>query len=327
MNIKSYEYILAIGEAQSLSAAASKLNISQPTLSSFLTKQEEELGCQLFLRQNKQMIPTEAGIICIHAAKKIVAIRNKTFQSIASVTSPNTESFTIGITPQRGSQIFSILYSEFLQKSPNTAILTKEGYMHTLVSDMKKGQLDLVLGSSSDSAPRDHSFLTIKKEEILLAVPREHPLAAYANPSSEGSRAQMDIRACDNLPFILGGSETTLREITDHHLSNAGLYPTILHETNNIMLIDQMLQTGIAVGFLPSPYAKAGTSLAYFSLCPRLFMNIGLAYNTSHALTLPERYFIYLLIQNYQKDFDPEFAVENISPLGQQILREFGKEQ
>ena len=326
MNIRPFEYILAIGDSKSLSSAAEKLNISQPSLSSFLRKQEEELGLKLFLRQNKQMIPTEAGLIYIHAAKKITAIRDKTVQSISAVTTPNTDNFSIGITPQRGSRLFSLLYSQFTRKFPYTAVHTKEGYMNSNLSDLKKGQLDLVLGSCADPAPREYSFLTIKKEEILLAVPREHPLATQANSVPGAPRSQIDIGTCQNLPFIMGGPETTLREITDHHLSSAGIYPTILHESNNIMLIDQMLQTGIAVGFLPSPYAIAGGPLVYFSLSPRLFMNIGLAFRNDCELSAPERYFIFLLICNYKKEFDPEFSMSNVSPLGHQIYAEFEKE-
>lgn len=327
MNIRPFEYIQAIGESKSLSGAAVKLNISQPSLSSFLSKQEEELGLKLFHRQNKRMVPTEAGLIYIHAAKKIVAIRDKTVHSISFVANPNTENFSLGITPQRGSRLFSILFSDFTQKFPYTAVQTKEGYMHTLLSDMKRGQLDLVLGSCSDSSPKEYSFLTIKKEEILLAVPCEHPLAALADCPAGTQRPQIDIRLCQDLPFIMGGPETTLREITNYHLSSAGICPTILHESNNIMLIDQMLQTGIAVGFLPSPYATPRGSLVYFSLLPRLFMNIGLSFKTDHVLSAPERYFIYLLICNYKKEYDPEFSLPNVSPLGHQIIEEFEKEQ
>lgn len=51
MNYQSARIFLAIAEHQSLSAAADELYLSQPSVSSYLGRLEEELGVRLFLRQ------------------------------------------------------------------------------------------------------------------------------------------------------------------------------------------------------------------------------------------------------------------------------------
>ena len=50
MDTRYLEYILTLAETGNMTRAASKLYISQPTLSQFLSKQEQELGTPLFLR-------------------------------------------------------------------------------------------------------------------------------------------------------------------------------------------------------------------------------------------------------------------------------------
>ena len=57
MDIKKLCYILEIARQQNLSKAAKNLGVSQPALSKYLTRLEEELGTPLFLSRNRQLIP------------------------------------------------------------------------------------------------------------------------------------------------------------------------------------------------------------------------------------------------------------------------------
>lgn len=58
---KRYELFLQIAEYENISKAAEELHISQPPLSRQLRKLEEELGVELFTRDNGRLQLTEAG--------------------------------------------------------------------------------------------------------------------------------------------------------------------------------------------------------------------------------------------------------------------------
>lgn len=60
---------LAVAETGSLSAAARKLNLSQPTLGRHMAEFEAALGTPLFTRQPKGLAPTEAALALIPAAR------------------------------------------------------------------------------------------------------------------------------------------------------------------------------------------------------------------------------------------------------------------
>lgn len=51
MNLRHFAYFLVIAEECSISRAAERLYVSQPSLSHFLSKLENEVGAQLFLRK------------------------------------------------------------------------------------------------------------------------------------------------------------------------------------------------------------------------------------------------------------------------------------
>ncbi|XBX17400.1 LysR family transcriptional regulator [Enterocloster clostridioformis] len=61
MDVRDYEYIVAIADQGSVTRAAEQLFITQPALTKFLQGIEKELGHALFVRKGKQFILTEAG--------------------------------------------------------------------------------------------------------------------------------------------------------------------------------------------------------------------------------------------------------------------------
>jgi len=71
MELKKIQYFLSIVEEGSLSKAAQSLYLTQPTLSRFLARLEEEAGVQLFRRNKDSSLElTEAGEAYLNAAKK-----------------------------------------------------------------------------------------------------------------------------------------------------------------------------------------------------------------------------------------------------------------
>ena len=61
MDFRDYTYVQGIAQWGNISKAAEALYISQPSLSKFLQKLEDQVGTPLFKRVNKRMIPTYAG--------------------------------------------------------------------------------------------------------------------------------------------------------------------------------------------------------------------------------------------------------------------------
>ena len=61
MDIRVLRYFLAAAEQQSISGAAQKLHVTQPTLSRQFMELEEELGHTLFVRSNRKLRLTSKG--------------------------------------------------------------------------------------------------------------------------------------------------------------------------------------------------------------------------------------------------------------------------
>ncbi|MCT4657370.1 MAG: LysR family transcriptional regulator [Cohaesibacter sp.] len=72
MDIKQLTHFLAASESGSFTRGAALANISQPALSASIAKLEAELGCQLFVRNKRNVALTPEGRRLKHSAEKIV---------------------------------------------------------------------------------------------------------------------------------------------------------------------------------------------------------------------------------------------------------------
>ena len=73
MTILQLKYVIALANASSMREAASRLYISQPALSSTIRELEEEINVQIFERNNRGVVITEAGRDFLAYAKQAVS--------------------------------------------------------------------------------------------------------------------------------------------------------------------------------------------------------------------------------------------------------------
>ncbi|MCI8949224.1 MAG: LysR family transcriptional regulator [Lachnospiraceae bacterium] len=320
MNRRPYEYLITIAEKGSLSKAAQALGISQPTLSNFLSGTERQLGHTLFDRSGKILIPTEAGLIYLETCRRILDVMSQTYHAITSLHNQYTESFRVGVTPFRGSQVFSEVFPEFYQKFPDVRIELAEGYMETMRNGLDSGSLSMALGTILSSDMVLYEFSSQSKEELLLCVPSYHPLAEFGSDTGP-FYPSIDIRSFSDTPFVMWGSQTTNSRMIKNLFHHSGFTPTIVYESNNALLLNSMLQTGIGVGFLPASFCLPKQNRVYFSTTPPLCSLAGVFYRKGYQLSTAQRYFVYLITRLQGKN--NLNGKTYLNTLAKQIVNEF----
>ncbi len=294
MDIKDMLYISEIAKAGYLSAAAKELRISQPTLSVFLARLEESLGTELFYRDKKQLIPTPAGRIYLDAARKILQIHDQTYLAIHRLRHAEQQVLRIGATPLRGASLFASIYPALSRRYPEVRLELREAYTRELLSDVLKGNLDFAFGSCAELDNPDFDYIPNWQEEQLLAVPSFHPLA------EKGGRpgAVLPAISADEIrdaAFVLLPKSTSIRKLADNYFQSNHIYPTVVYESNNNLVVRNMIRQGAGIGFLPASLAEpTETELRFFSLSPQLYLFLVQILKKGHQPTEAERYISYL---------------------------------
>ena len=85
MNTQVLEYLIAISEEHSLTRAAERFYLSQPSLSHHLANVERELGAKLFRKEGRALWPTEEGVIFINKARAILHAEAQARQQIEAL--------------------------------------------------------------------------------------------------------------------------------------------------------------------------------------------------------------------------------------------------
>lgn len=301
MDFKQLEYIVTVAEEKKLLSAAEKLYISSSALSQHITKLENELGTSLFKRSKNGWILTRAGQIYVDMAKNVLQQQKKAILEINDIAENKVGHFTIGVTPGRGTTMFSELFPRFRERYPNIKIGLFEGTVLEACQKLYTDELDIAFLTSGFHYPNIHSRF-LKKEEIVLALPKSHRLAYLANQMEESQQLpSIDMSLLDEDEFLLAGKHTTLRAIEDNIFELAGFKPKIAFETPSILTLNFLSRSGFGPSFVPAFYAEPSDDAVYFRMTPSAFWDLNVCYKTDHYLTQPEEFMISLVEEYYNK--------------------------
>ena len=102
MNLKQARYFITIIEEGSITAAAKKLYVTQPSLSQMLRQIEAECGTDLLVRTPLPMRPTYAGEKYLECARAIILANEKLENQLKDIRNENSGHLRLGISMQRG---------------------------------------------------------------------------------------------------------------------------------------------------------------------------------------------------------------------------------
>lgn len=255
MDLKQIEYIVKIADEHSITRAAEKLYLTQSALNQQLLRLERELGAQLFRRSRADWSPTPIGEIYLENAREILRIKHRTYNMISDMLEEKKGRLSIGFTPGRGIEMFTRVYPAFHKACPGIVVEPRELNVRSQQLLIARGDLDIGFQTLSEQQKTEDEYISLGREEILLAVPSIHPLAAKAAPAGEAFAA-IDISLFRYEPFVLMYRESTVRAIIDGLFRKAGFMPNILFETASNSAIVAMVQSKQCCGIVPYHYVR-----------------------------------------------------------------------
>lgn len=143
MNLKQLEYFVAIAEERQITAAARRLNISQPPLSYELQQLERELGAKLVIRGPRQATLTEAGRLLYERAVKILAMTSAARREVESVGSGMTGTLALGVDPTCAGLAPAARLLELRERYPGISIEVSEGMTSAVLDLLEGGIVDV----------------------------------------------------------------------------------------------------------------------------------------------------------------------------------------
>ena len=154
-------------EKESFSEAAKELCITQPALSTHISKLEKNLGIQLVQRSTKQIEFTYAGKLFYKKAKKIIKEFNEAKSLIDNIKGIKSGTIDIGASTLPGEYILPSIIKNFKKLYPDIKINIHIKDTFTIIDEIYHGNYDFgIVGSRVND--RYLEFKEILEDEIYF---------------------------------------------------------------------------------------------------------------------------------------------------------------
>lgn|GEM_PF-6680333 len=180
MNIKDLRYLIAIAEHQHFGRAALTCEVSQPTLSMQLKKLEEFLGAPLIDRTSAQASLTDTGKIIVEQARDIVNRIDSLVENAHNNYANSAQTLRVGLRHNIPLRYISQHLDYILQKHPNLKIISNNYTTADLISNLRNGDLDCIIGFDLEKSSPNLDSYYINTQTYKLLVNKQHPLAQAA---------------------------------------------------------------------------------------------------------------------------------------------------
>ena len=189
MDLRVLEYFLAVADEQNLTRAAEKVTTSQSNLSHQIKSLERELGCTLFTRGDNYFSLTEQGLYLRKQARELLALSEKTRETILNFDSDASGEVRIGGAETNAIHIIGRTIKRMQEKYPGIHYYIGSGADYDVFEPLERGLLDFALVVPPVNKEKYNWRLMPMKDEIGFLVPAKHPLAKLTAITPEKLKA------------------------------------------------------------------------------------------------------------------------------------------
>jgi DNA-binding transcriptional LysR family regulator len=314
MNIRQLQYIATVAEYCSFTKAAKALYIAQPSLSTYISKVEAELGVALFDRNTTPLSLTYAGEEYLKYAEKVLADYRFMEKRMQDIAQKQIGRIRVGIPNERAAYMLPVIMSVYRHQYPQIEV--------QLFTGDSTNMIDMILRKKVDLAFLPHNFKNsliateeIYQEKILLVgndqfIQKRHLI--------EGMPDAVDLQAIQELPLITLQPSRGIRIFLDELFEKHHIRPKIATEVFSNMIAYRLASAGQGVTIVPHMTVALTrvvepVPVYLLSACP-IHWNIIVAYRKDTYLSEAERKFIVTARAVLRSELDNNPSLRQDSP-------------
>lgn len=241
MHIRNLNTFVKIARLGSFHAAAQQLHATQPAISARINALEDELGVQLFIRDQSGTRLSPRGIQLLPYAEKILAISQEMKQQVSEET-PETGTLRIGISDTLSYLWLSELLKHWQTQYPLISFELISDVTNTLIKQLEDYELDLTLTVSGQISSPD-----------LVSEPLcSYPQFWVASPEVLEQGHIKSLSEIAKLP-ILSFPRNTQPWIYLQQLFKEFEEQPLFHTCSSVVNLLNLAQKGVGIALLPEP--------------------------------------------------------------------------
>jgi DNA-binding transcriptional LysR family regulator len=240
MDFRDLRYFEVIATEGNLGRAAEKLFRTQPALTKCIDRLEADLDAQLFEKSGRGMKLTAAGAVLLTRTRQMAIMVEDTSREMKEYASGLKGKMRIGCVPTLAEHMMPSVFQELLGGAPEVTVELKVAMNDALLSALRDGELDLVVGPIVES-DEDLVSEQFAGDEVVVLASRDHEIF-------EGPYALEDLL---RYKWVLPATTVASRQWLDQTFERKGLArPTVQIESNVLNMILPIIEKTHLLGFV-----------------------------------------------------------------------------
>jgi LysR family transcriptional regulator, nitrogen assimilation regulatory protein len=273
MDLKQLEYFRHVAELGSFTRAAAFLSVVQPALSRQVRQLEVELGQNLFDRNGRGVVLTDAGTRLLEHTRGILLQVGRARQELEDQRNADSGHIVLGLPPSLGRSVTVPLVMAFRRQLPNASLATVEGLSAYMLEWLSIGRVDCALVYNAPESPTVE-LQPLLDDQLFLVAPRSAKTARKA-------RKSIRLAELADYPLIIPSRPHSIRMSVENALASVDRKIRVAHEIECIPAVIDLVRQGHGFGVLP---LNAVTSTPWAAevqiksiLCPTLTTSLCVA--------------------------------------------------
>jgi len=240
ITLRQLEYVVAVGEMGSITAASDKVNVSSPSISAAISQLEMDMGVQIFVRRHAQGLSLTSSGRRLFDEAKVILNKVQNLGAVADDTEGKLRgTLKLGCLITIAPILSANIRRRFEDIYPETEIILYEAHQADLLAMLDRAEIDVALtydlGIGSNTV-----FVDVATLPPYVLLGANHPLAAASELAIEDLADQ---------PMVL----LDLPLSGDYFLSmfhRLGLTPQIGVRTKELPVLRSLVANGYGYGLL-----------------------------------------------------------------------------
>jgi len=242
MDIAGLRAFIIIAEGGSFSLAAEHLHLTQPAVSKRIAALEAELNVRLFDRLNRTVRLTEAGVLLLPRARRILAEIDDSRRALRNLAGTVTGPLIVATSHHIGLHRLPPVLRTFATRYPQVQLDMRFMDSELAGAAVLRGEVELAVMTLPPQIEPPLAAMALWRDPLAAVASRSHPLAECPTPTA----AQLTCH-----PAILPGPETFTRLVIEEGWRDWRVEPPVAFSTNYLETIKMMVAVGLGWSVLP----------------------------------------------------------------------------
>lgn len=234
MDLRQLRYFLAVAEAGGFSRAAERAYVAQPALSAHVSRLEDELGVQLFVRSSKGVELTHAGVVLVEHAHELFRFVQLTQAAVRHAGEAVHGDVSVGLPHTVAAMLTLPLLQAVRARWPRVSLRLVEAHSGWLLEWLLSGRLDVAVLFGGPPT-KGLQMQPLLDEALYLISP----------PGVVAAGDRVALRDIAGLPLLLPAAGHGLRLAIDRAAAAAGIGLRIDVEMDALASIRKAVAAGL----------------------------------------------------------------------------------